>query len=391
MTQSSSEPARSGRSDDARSVGRARTAIFFATMALGVAVVVAVGAELVARTLNMSAAPVQMGGAEPLTDEDARAAFEADPELFWRLRRNVRFPDDHPTLPGLVSNGQKLRVAGEIATEKSPTELRILFVGDSVTFGWGVGVDETFVARTGRLLEKRFPELSTVVINAGVPAYSLFQAWRYLEIEGFEFEPDVVVLGSFGFNDSTAWLGLSDFEQYERWKAVQPPECLGWSHAARLVARAIYGRPDTAGARPTRQRLEVPEFRDVLGQIYRATQAHGSELLVVVAPHAYNVDGTVTPGTWGPHQRVLGDFGETLRLGLLDTPARVDGAALLHALNRDHELPELMLDLVHPTPLMHAALAEEIAATLAPWITMQVRFGRFDRATGDPDRSGAGQ
>ena len=40
------------------------------------------------------------------------------------------------------------------------------------------------------------------MVNAGVPGFSSYQALRYLEIEGFDLDPDVVVFVS-GINDAS--------------------------------------------------------------------------------------------------------------------------------------------------------------------------------------------
>jgi hypothetical protein len=119
------------------------------------------------------------------------------------------------------------------------------------------------------------------------------------------------------------------------------------------------------------------EFRDVLERIHEATQQHGAQLLVLIPPHMNNLNGRVTPGTLGPQQQVLADFGESLRLGLTDEPALVDGAGLLFEMADEHDSSKLMTDLVHPTEFYHAAFAAEVGSAIAPWIELEISFGRF--------------
>ena len=58
---------------------------------------------------------------------------------------------------------------------------RVLFLGDSYTFGWGVADSTGFV----RLLEKKVnldhPDAPTEFINGGLPGYSIYQQIRMLE------------------------------------------------------------------------------------------------------------------------------------------------------------------------------------------------------------------
>lgn len=65
---------------------------------------------------------------------------------------------------------------------------RVLLLGDSVTFGWGVEVQDTF----GRRLEDWLGGGRT--LNTGVCGYNTVQQQRYLEAEGFSLQPDAVIL-----------------------------------------------------------------------------------------------------------------------------------------------------------------------------------------------------
>jgi hypothetical protein len=126
--------------------------------------------------------------------------FQSDPDLFWRLAPGIRLPDDAWPMFGLISNQQGVREDHEIPSAKNDDEIRILFLGDSCTFGYRLAFEDTYVQRTEALLREKFPGISIDCINAGVPGYTLFQGWRLLETRGLRFQPDLVVL-SFGWNE----------------------------------------------------------------------------------------------------------------------------------------------------------------------------------------------
>ena len=355
---------------------RGRFFLFWVAMLLASVLVALVASEFFIRAFVTFAPPVSIGE-DVLDPRDHEITFEADPLLIWRLRKNVRFPEDHPVFPGIVSNSQRLRSAVEIPAKKAADELRILFVGDSVTFGWGVPHEATYSELAGRALQERFPDISVTIINAGVPAYGILQGLRFLEAEGFGYQPDLVVVGSFGFTDSLPWEGVPDTERFRRWDAEQVRPRLQWSYTARFISRFLYAREYPPSSTPDRPRLTLVEFRDVLERVREATRQHGAQLLVLIPPHMNNLNGRVAPGTLGPQQQVLADFGETLRLGLIDEPALVDGAALLFEMTHEHDSSKLMADLVHPTKFYHAAFAEEVGSAIAPWIELELSFGRF--------------
>ena len=72
---------------------------------------------------------------------------------------------------------------------KPQDKKRILFLGDSFTFGTGVEQDESFVWRIQKLAD---PKLD--IINGGAPGSSTNEEFRFLSSEGFRYAPDGVVL-----------------------------------------------------------------------------------------------------------------------------------------------------------------------------------------------------
>lgn len=92
-----------------------------------------------------------------------------------RVTYNERGLRDRPVLP------------------KAAGEYRILALGDSVTFGWGVNQDKTFSARLETLLEERLHR-PVRVINSGVGGYNTVQEMTYFKQEGIALQPDLVML-----------------------------------------------------------------------------------------------------------------------------------------------------------------------------------------------------
>ncbi len=82
---------------------------------------------------------------------------------------------------------------GEVPTPKPENERRILFLGDSVAFGWGVEEDRIFATRLPEMMSES-SEHSWRGINAGVCSYNTEQEDLYLELSGMALKPDLVVL-----------------------------------------------------------------------------------------------------------------------------------------------------------------------------------------------------
>lgn len=115
---------------------------------------------------------------------------EHDPLLGWSLQKNkdAVLKIDHGTFP-MKFNSLGIRGEKEYSFSRNPEKKRILVVGDSFPFGWGVLDQETFSAQ----LESRNPDAE--VINTGVPGYGIDQMYlSYLNL-GMKFQPDVVLVG----------------------------------------------------------------------------------------------------------------------------------------------------------------------------------------------------
>ncbi|GEM_PF-6699568 len=84
----------------------------------------------------------------------------------------------------------------EHAWEKENGTIRILGLGDSFTFGWGVASEETFLKQLELLLQQR-TGMPVETINAGVPGWGLNQYYLFLKKAGIRYAPDVVVLAYF--------------------------------------------------------------------------------------------------------------------------------------------------------------------------------------------------
>jgi len=89
----------------------------------------------------------------------------------------------------------------EYAPEKPEGAVRVLMLGDSVTFGWGAPEDGTTSTALERRLNPGDRPARFEVINTGVGNTNTAMQVAYFTNKGFRFQPDVVVLNYF-INDA---------------------------------------------------------------------------------------------------------------------------------------------------------------------------------------------
>jgi len=137
--------------------------------------------------------------------------YDPDPKLYWKLRPNqdCYTKVDHKPVH-INSRGTR---GPEFDLERSTNVIRILSLGDSRTFGWGLSEKETYSHRLQELLAAHLNH-PVQVINAGVNAWSYEQMFVYFRDIALQYHPDVVVLG-----EANLWTQFSEHNSPEFVKA----------------------------------------------------------------------------------------------------------------------------------------------------------------------------
>lgn len=128
-----------------------------------------------------------------------------------KLISHEHYPNREAVLMGVPvkTNSYGLRDY-EYSISKSDHTFRILILGDSMTFGWGTSLEDTYPKALERMLNENLslmnPDSSSnihrfEVINAGVGNYNTVQEVAYFRERGIKFRPGMVILG-FYLNDA---------------------------------------------------------------------------------------------------------------------------------------------------------------------------------------------
>ncbi len=259
----------------------------------------------------------------PHHPDDVNAADRLD--RFSRLRR-------------FTASTNALGMRGR-AFEMPAPGYRILCIGDSVTFGWGVPDHESYPAHLERTL-------NVEVLNAGMPASKPSHMARWLEINAHAIDADLVILAA-----RPHWAAPDPFVDYQR--AIEVAE------AAIAPARLVIVLPPVSTFDPmgVRDRFkEVDGLKRVLG---------GRPFL------------ELTPIFWGAQTApgvVMESEGQTQRMVRLpdrtivvEAPSSGDRLAekLVDAFEADHSLAEpLFFDGGHPDARGNELFAKSVAKFL---------------------------
>ena len=268
----------------------------------------------------------------------------ADPKLVYEL-----VPGAEAVREGVPV---KINSAGfrddEFPSPVAPGARRILLLGDSIAWGWGVAMENVFPQVLEKLLRAREPasEAPTIVYNFGVDGYSTEQELHLLQTRGYALEPDLIII-LYALNDpDTNDGGLSRY--YTRQKRF---ELLQLAKNAYWQLKQI-GRADPEVTRGEYHQYIHSFFReqieDQFQRLGRLRTEHGIPIVVAVSP-VFKFE----PGTPYYLQNIHESLGELCRkngLGFIDLYHSFDG--------RSSE--EVSLNRWHPSAKGHAVFAQTL-------------------------------
>jgi len=200
--------------------------------------------------------------------------FEPDDATLWRLRPGVRMG------PGIEPvNGMGFRGA-EFKVEKQRGVIRVIMMGDSVTFG----TDENYPRLTAECLGAGYE-----VINAGVPGYTSNQGLRLLNSRIAPLKPDIIVV-MYGWNDHWLAQGFTDAEQTMRspesnkarlFEKLRIYQLIHW-----IIAKAPLSQPPPG---PAKLRVSPEEYRQNIERIVSDARRNGARVILVTPPSALSL------------------------------------------------------------------------------------------------------
>jgi lysophospholipase L1-like esterase len=304
----------------------------------------------------------------------------------WSFRPNSHH-ESYVGVPVAINN---LGLRGSDTTiAKPPGVFRIIGVGDSITFGYGVRVEDTFLQVLERDLNASAPAgVRYEVINAGVPATGLEYYTHFIEHDAPALQPDLILV-CMALNDIDPLLDPEPVEPVARRTAFRSVNGFLLAHsylynAMYVPTKSILYRfnilhlKDNEGfgflaiEPPSPEQDKARQGVDrYIGRIANFTRMHGQPLGVVVFPvepqlseqalrlyekqlHLYLGPEALN----GQPQRWVEQIGAVYHVPVLDLlPAMRKGDdGQLFLRNKS-----ISIDPVHPSPAGHQIAGDEIA------------------------------
>lgn len=180
---------------------------------------------------------------------------------------------------------------GEYSPTPGPGTYRILMLGDSTTFGWGVAQDQTIAKQLERALNsspsaqgRRFE-----VLNAGVGNYGTVQEVEHYRVMGRNYHPHLVILQYF-INDpepvpreNRSWLASHSY--------LLAFSISRFDGLLRLTGSRPQWQSYYTGLYTDRNRAGLAAAEQALGDLAQFTAEDHASLLVTLLPELRSING----------------------------------------------------------------------------------------------------
>ena len=352
------------------------------------------GVALAEVTLRVYASVASTELAWRLRADPYAVLIEPHGEAGYRPRPGRSFTYDNGTTASINSLGYR---GPEVATPKPAGTTRILLLGGSTTYGWGVDDEHTVDRYLREALVRRFPGGRFEVVNLAFDGYDSWQLFERLRTDGARLEPDFVIVNT-GVNDvrnarfprlvdrdprTLLWLTETTRLREERRRGGPT----AWTRAKHhlYLARLPGILRQQAGAEPDTLRTPYPDALDYfernLRRIVALADSADAVLVLSSDPSSlrtkYQPSDTSSRTYWIHDAETTQTYRDSLdaRLRGVVAAARAGGLDVVHAPPADIP-PAHFLDDTHLAPEGNRRLAEHWAQVLTPMLA------QADGATG---------
>ena len=274
-----------------------------------------------------------------------------NPVYLWELSPNLK--GEFKTLDSPINTNSHGFRMGNVSKKKPEGQFRVMVLGDSSAFGYGVNGNETFSSYLEDFLKTKNTKKDIKVINAAVSGYSTFQAMKFMEERGWEFSPDVLIVA---FNDDPQAEWIRDSQRVPP-KHILPVFKVLYKSMIYLqlrkimLNRQIAKYPDLIKQPPPvsgvgQNRVSREELKKNLANIIGEAKKRGVKVIVVSMPQQIFED------------KMLSRYRKAMK-----EAADEGGAKFLDLFHQweEQKTDGLFFDVMHPTPEGHKKIGESLS------------------------------
>lgn len=244
------------------------------------------------------------------------------------------------------------------STTKPEATLRVAFLGDSVTEGFGVSFDDTFVSIFQKLVAKTFDTKRIEALNFGIGGYQSVQIAATLN-KVFPYQADIIVYvmcpNDFDFIDASG--GLVAYHS--------PPSLLLPDWIEEKITSLKYPLGDS-GYYATHFDMKHEKVFSAIEEMKAKIHQNDAQFVVAVLPHF--LDAPVSDKyPFNEHQKTL-QYLRDNEIRFVDLLSEIRNAGV-------NNLADVALDRWHPNPEGHHIIAEILVGRLYPELELRKTQG----------------
>ncbi len=293
-----------------------------------------------------------------------RQIFESDPLLGWKL-----MPSIHQAVwdfTDVTTNDQGYRYHKNIGLKKTDT-VRIVALGDSVTFGYRVPLVYPMTAKPNRLqrsypqlmedyLQEKNPMKQIEVVPMAVPGYSSFQGLKWFERDGLSLKPDLVTI-MYGWND-TDLNAAPDIVSLQNSKlAVISRAVISKSQILTKIAGIFSDKSSTVSVANTSVRVSEEDYVNNILAIAGMAMSNGSKIVIIGQVYRDSSTNPAQAKRVADYRQALAEAAKSHGIPYLEIDELTEGSSPANG--------PLFGELIHPNSDGHKLIADRLLSLIA--------------------------
>lgn len=291
-----------------------------------------------------------------------KAVLEVDPFLLWDM------PPGQRSEQGVVVNVNSRGMRGpDFVVPKPSGTRRILALGDSSVYGFGVEDSEVFTS----VMQKELGS-PVEVLNGAVGGYSTIQSLRFLYRNIRDIDPDLILIANlWSDNNFDSFVDRELLEAYSGHKPVPTHGLYRYLSRSQLFKSLDYmmryqqlhqeghrltwmpghGKPDG------RRRVELNDYARNLDKMVQLAKEQGGEAMFLILANKEDAEGSGAPfKAWDPYRQAMRDTATRYGSFVVDLPEVLTASK--------QAASALFWDQMHPTALGHKLIGEAVVKEL---------------------------
>lgn len=222
----------------------------------------------------------------------AKEVLNVDHSLGWRQK-----PFFKGSFMGIPLKTNEIGLRTNFQNKNKKNTKKVLILGPSSTFGWGVSRNDTYSSILEDFLSKEYSRINLDVINAGQIGFSSWQGLKFYQQENLDYLKADIVIIAYGINDIDKFRfffssPFSDKDEFSKIKPYWNTILLNTFNKVNLINLSshytfkLLSKISCSSTALPQQRVSIEDFIKNIEKLVNLAKNNGSKVIILTSPYS---------------------------------------------------------------------------------------------------------